>query len=66
MYPDRKIQTIWVSACEIAIDEVAALRAARPAWAARHQDGTESAILGLLGGTIDAMRPFSSWALAGV
>ncbi|KAJ7641957.1 hypothetical protein FB45DRAFT_1126177 [Roridomyces roridus] len=48
------ISTIWVSACEIAIDEIAAMRAIRLGWAT--PDDAETVVVSLLNNAMEVMK----------
>lgn len=57
------LQTIWAAACEVAIDEITALRAARRAWSRDVPTATETALVVLFESAVIAMRRFGPWPL---
>lgn len=57
------LQTIWAAACEVAIDEIIALRAARRAWSSDVPTATECALVALFDSAVIAMRRFGPWPL---
>ncbi|KAJ7157317.1 hypothetical protein C8R46DRAFT_423643 [Mycena filopes] len=58
------LSTIWVTACEVVIDEIAVLRAARPAWAHDTPGNAESALVDVFQRGFAAMKSrFGAWPL---
>ncbi|KAJ7511801.1 hypothetical protein B0H11DRAFT_1953063 [Mycena galericulata] len=57
------ISTIWVTASEILVDEIASLRTVRPAWAHEVPTSAETSLVSLLNRGVEVMRRFASWPL---
>ncbi|KAJ7508428.1 hypothetical protein B0H11DRAFT_1964940 [Mycena galericulata] len=55
--------TIWVTASEIVVDEIASLRTVRPAWAHEVPTSAETSLVSLLNRGVEVMRRFASWPL---
>ncbi|KAJ6486519.1 hypothetical protein C8R47DRAFT_525554 [Mycena vitilis] len=55
------LQTIWAAACSVAVEEIAALRAARRARGHDVPSATERALVEVFDTAINAMRRLSTW-----
>ncbi|KAJ7726372.1 hypothetical protein B0H16DRAFT_268000 [Mycena metata] len=63
LLPTHLLQMVWVAACEIFIDEIAVLRAARPAWAHDTPSSAEAAFVDVFDRAFAVMSRFGSWQL---
>ncbi|KAJ6601128.1 hypothetical protein DFH09DRAFT_1126923 [Mycena vulgaris] len=57
------VSAMWVAACDVAIDEIAGLRAMRPTWAPDVPTADEAALARLFDSAVEGMRQFEAWPL---
>ncbi|KAJ7729093.1 hypothetical protein DFH07DRAFT_850519 [Mycena maculata] len=57
------ISSIWVTACEVVVAEIAASKGARPAWALDAPTADETALVGFFDRAVQGMHRFKPWPL---